>query len=178
MTSSSAKQTPMIALFMSIFIIASYFDSRCRGDAKLVTSRAAPGRIISPMSEQKRRFFEANSATPTFIGAESVFVGNIRGAGHFVVCGEVHGDGDLEGGLNLSATGSWYGFIQAQQAIIAGKITGGVNVRDKLEIGYTAVIRGKVSARTIAIAKGAIVDGEIEVPSGAPVLQFEEKREA
>jgi cytoskeletal protein CcmA (bactofilin family) len=47
-----------------------------------------------------------------------------------------------------------------------------------LEIGYTAVIRGKVSARTIAIAKGAIVDGEIEVTSGAPVLQFEEKRES
>lgn len=130
------------------------------------------------MSEQKRRFFESTSAaTPTFIGAETVFVGNIRGAGHFVVSGEVHGDGDLQGGLNLSVTGSWHGFIQAQQAIVAGKITGGLNVRDKLEIGYTAVIRGKVSARTIAIAKGAIVDGEIEVTSGAPVLQFEEKRE-
>ena len=51
------------------------------------------------MSEQKRRFLEGNSATPTFIGAESVFVGNIRGAGHFVVSGEVHGDGELQGAL-------------------------------------------------------------------------------
>src|ERR1700722_5363403 len=129
------------------------------------------------MSEQKRRFFENDSVTPTFIGAESVFVGNIRGTGHFVVSGEVHGDGELKGGLHLSATGSWYGFVQAQQAIVAGKITGGLSVKDKLEIGYSAVIRGKVSARTIAIAKGAIVDGEIEVPSGAPVLEFEEKRQ-
>jgi cytoskeletal protein CcmA (bactofilin family) len=88
----------------------------------------------------------------------------------------VHGDGELQGGLNLSASGSWNGFIQAEQAIVAGKITGGLNVRDKLEIGYTAVIRGRVSARTIAIAKGAIVDGEIEVTSDAPLLQFEEKR--
>jgi hypothetical protein len=39
------------------------------------------------------------------------------------------------------------------------------------------VIRGKVSARTIAIAKGAIVDGEIEVTSGEPLLEFEEKRD-
>src|SRR6202048_5195513 len=138
MPSSSAKQTPMTALFMSIFITTSYFDSRCRGDAKLVTSLPAPDRIISPMSEQKRRFFEANSATPTFIGAESVFVGNIRGAGHFVVSGEVHGDGDLQGGLNLSATGSWYGFITAPQAIIAGKMTGGLNARDKLELRSSA----------------------------------------
>ena len=39
------------------------------------------------------------------------------------------------------------------------------------------MIRGKVSARTVAIAKGAIVDGEIEVTSDSPVLQFEEKRD-
>jgi cytoskeletal protein CcmA (bactofilin family) len=129
------------------------------------------------MSAQKRRFLEGASVTPTVIGADSVVVGNIRGAGHFVVSGEVHGDGDLEGGLNLSASGSWHGFVQAQQAIVAGKIIGGLNVKDKLEIGYTAVIRGKVSARTIAIAKGAIVDGEIEVTSGSPMKQFEEKRD-
>jgi cytoskeletal protein CcmA (bactofilin family) len=129
------------------------------------------------MSAQKRRFLEINSASPTFIGAHSVFVGNIRGAGQFVVSGEVHGDGELEGDLNLSASGSWNGYIRAQQAIIAGKITGGLTVEDKLEIGYSAVIRGKVSARTIAIAKGAIIDGEIEVTSNTPVVEFEEKRE-
>jgi cytoskeletal protein CcmA (bactofilin family) len=129
------------------------------------------------MTEPKRRFLDTSSATPTFIGAETVFIGNIRGAGQFVVSGEVHGDGELAGGLNLSASGTWNGFIQAQQAIVAGKITGGLSVRDKLEIGYTAVIRGKVSARTVAIAKGAIVDGEIEVTSNVPVVQFEEKRD-
>jgi cytoskeletal protein CcmA (bactofilin family) len=38
------------------------------------------------------------------------------------------------------------------------------------------VIRGRVSARTIAIARGAIVDGEIEVTSGEPIVEFEERR--
>jgi cytoskeletal protein CcmA (bactofilin family) len=128
------------------------------------------------MNEPKRRFFELNSVTPTVIGAESVVVGNIRGAGQFVVAGEVHGDGELDGGLNLAVTGVWNGYIQAHQAIVAGKITGGLAVRDRLEIGYTAVIRGTVSARTIAIAKGAIVDGDIEVTSGEPMQEFEEKR--
>jgi cytoskeletal protein CcmA (bactofilin family) len=130
------------------------------------------------MTEEKRRFLDFGAATPTFIGAQSVFIGNIRGTGQFVVSGEVHGDGELEGALNLSSTGSWHGNIQAEQAIVAGKIMGGLSVRDKLEIGYTAVIRGKVSARTVAIAKGAIVDGEIEVTSDAPVVQFEEKRDS
>jgi cytoskeletal protein CcmA (bactofilin family) len=128
------------------------------------------------MSVPKRRFFDLGSTIPTVIGAESVVVGDIRGTGDFVVSGEVNGDGILKGGLHLSASGVWNGYIQAQQAIVAGKITGGLEVRDKLEIGYTAVIRGRVSARTIAIARGAIVDGEIEVTSDLPMLQFEEKR--
>src|SRR5579864_7279374 len=129
------------------------------------------------MTQQKRRFLDGNSASPTFIGANSVFVGDIRGSGQFGVSGEVHGDGELEGALNLSASGSWHGQVRAHQAIVAGTILGGLIVTGKLEIGYTAVIRGKVSARTVAIAKGAIVDGEIEVTSDAPVMQFEEKRE-
>ena len=128
------------------------------------------------MPETKRRFFERITTTPTFIGEDSVVVGNVRGAGPFVVSGAVHGDGDIDGGLNLSATGQWHGEIHAEQAIIAGRIEGGLTVRDKLEIGYTAVIRGRVSARTIAIAEGAIVEGEIEVTSDAPLHRFEEKR--
>ncbi len=133
------------------------------------------------MSEQKRRFLERTlhaSATPTFIGGESVIVGSIRGHGQFIVCGEIHGDGDLEGGLNLLAGARWHGNIRAHQAVVAGSIIGDLTVQDKLEIGYTAVIRGRVSARTIAIAKGAIVEGEIEITSSTPLVRFDEKRES
>jgi cytoskeletal protein CcmA (bactofilin family) len=128
------------------------------------------------MSEPKRRFFDFHSAAPTVIGAGSVVIGDLRGDGEYVISGEVCGDGELGGGLNLAATGVWNGHINALEAVVAGKITGGLAVKGKLEIGYTAVIRGSVSARTIAIAKGAIVDGDIVVTSGEPVVQFEEKR--
>ena len=136
------------------------------------------------MSETKRRFLDPASLSaplrgspiPTVIGADTVFMGNLRGKGQFVVSGEVHGDAELEGPFHLSVSGRWYGSIQAQQATVAGKIEGALIVADKLEIGYTAEIRGRVSARTIAIAKGAIVDGEIEVTSDAAIVRFEEKR--
>jgi cytoskeletal protein CcmA (bactofilin family) len=130
------------------------------------------------MKEPKRRFFDFDLGlpTPTVIGLESVVVGDIRGTGQFVVSGEVHGDAEIAGSLNLAVTGVWNGNIQAERAVIAGKITGGLTVQGKLEIGFTAVIRGKVSARTIAIAKGAIIDGDIEVTSDTPMLEFEEKR--
>ena len=133
------------------------------------------------MAEQKRRFLERTlqaSATATFIAADSVFVGNLRGRGQFVVFGEVQGDGDLDGGLHLSAKGRWVGNIRAHEAIVAGTILGSLEVTGKLEIGCGAVIRGSVSARTIAIAKGAIIDGGIEVTSGTAIVQFEERRES
>jgi cytoskeletal protein CcmA (bactofilin family) len=112
----------------------------------------------------------------TVIAAATAIVGNVRGNGQFVVFGEVHGDGELEGDLHLALSASWYGDIRAHRAVIAGKIEGGLIVMDKLEIGPRAVIRGRVSARTIAIAKGAVVEGELEVTSGTPVVRFEERR--
>jgi cytoskeletal protein CcmA (bactofilin family) len=130
------------------------------------------------MREQKRRFFDVDPGlpTPTVIGADSVVVGDIRGTGQFVVYGEVHGDGEIAGSLNLAVTGVWNGYIRAERAIVAGKVSGGLTVQGKLQIGRTAVIRGKVSAGMIAIAKGAILDGDLEVTSEAPLQEFEEKR--
>lgn len=130
------------------------------------------------MNDRKRRFLERNGASPTFIGADTVVVGTVRGSGQFVVSGEVQGNGDVNGALNLSVTGRWQGDITATHAIIAGTVTGSLTVSEKLEIGHTAIIRGRVSARSIAIARGAIIDGEIEVTSGKSVVEFEEKREA
>jgi cytoskeletal protein CcmA (bactofilin family) len=123
-----------------------------------------------------RRFLDRTSASPTMIGVGSVFVGNLSGTGPFVVAGEVHGDGELMGDLNVAPGGGWMGNIRTRSALIAGRITGSLHVLEKLEIGHSAVIRGSVSARQIAIAKGAVVHGDIEVTSGDPVILFEEKR--
>ena len=49
-------------------------------------------------------------------------------------------------------------------------------VADRLEVGSAAVIRGQVSAKSLAIARGAVIEGDIMVTSGEPIVQFEEKR--
>lgn len=132
------------------------------------------------MSEQKRRFLERTlqtSATATFIAADSVFVGNLRGRGQFVVFGEVQGDGDLDGALNIAVKGRWLGNVRAGDALVAGSLWGDLTVTGRLEIGRSAIICGSVSAGSIAIAKGASVTGQIEVTSGAQIIEFDEKRE-
>ena len=91
--------------------------------------------------------------------------------------GSVRGDGRIGGALRMSAQSAWTGEVHAQHGIIAGTVTGKLVIADKLEIGATAVIRADVVARSIAVAKGAVIEGQVTITSGEAVVEFEEKRQ-
>ncbi|HVC01389.1 MAG TPA: polymer-forming cytoskeletal protein [Steroidobacteraceae bacterium] len=129
-----------------------------------------------PPATKTRRFLDRSPTATTVIGAGSQIVGNLRGNGSFIIAGEIRGDGDLEGHLNLTVSGAWHGQIRARAAIVCGKIVGGLRVDEKLEIGRTAEIRGSVSAGSVSIANGAIIDGDIGVTSDGGIVEFEERR--
>ncbi len=124
----------------------------------------------------KRRFADGATAPTTVIGAGSVVDGDLRGAGSFAVAGEVHGDGELGGFLSLAPGAVWRGRVHAAAALVAGRIEGSLRVDGKLELLVSAVIHGSVSAERIAIARGAVVDGEVSVRGD--IVEFEEKRGA
>ena len=125
----------------------------------------------------KRRLLDQLGGSPTFVAEGCQLTGDVETPGPLVVCGSVRGDGQIAGMLNMAAKSEWHGEIRAQRAVIAGTVVGTLSIEDKLEIGASAVVRARVSARTIAIAKGAVVDGEVTVTSGQPVVSFQEKRE-
>jgi cytoskeletal protein CcmA (bactofilin family) len=124
----------------------------------------------------RRRATDRPSGSPTLVGLGSTFVGNLECGGDLVVGGRMRGEGLVRGALTLSEGSRWEGDIHAANAVIAGEIDGSVSVSEKLEIRKTARIRGSVRARTIAVAQGAVIDGDMAVTSGAPVVHFEEKR--
>lgn len=124
----------------------------------------------------KRRLIDQIGDSPTFVAEGSRITGDLETAGPLVVCGAVAGDGRVTGALHMAVTAQWHGEIHAQAAVVAGRITGRLVVADKLEVAATAVIRADIVARTIAIAKGAVIEGAVTVTSGQPVVQFEEKR--
>lgn len=124
---------------------------------------------------QKRRLIDSIGDSPTFVAEGVRLTGDLETPGPLVICGAVRGDGRVGGTLRMSVTGQWEGEIHATAAVIAGRITGRLVVEHKLEIGATAVIRADISAQSIAVAKGAIIDGAVTVTSGQ-VVEFEEKR--
>jgi len=129
------------------------------------------------MSEKpKRRLLDQIGDAPTFVATLCRLTGDVETPGAVVVCGTVRGDGKIGGALSMATGSVWEGEVHARQAVIAGSISGKLIVAEKLEIGASAVIRAAVVARSIALAKGAIIDGAVQVTSGEPIVKFEEKR--
>ena len=93
-----------------------------------------------------------------------------------MLAGHVIGDGRIEGELIIGAAAHWEGNVYAERAIVSGRITGSIVVGGKIEISRSAVIKGRVSARSIAMARGATVEGEVAVTGTEPIVEFEERR--
>jgi len=114
------------------------------------------------MSEiPKRRLIDQIGDAPTFVAEGSRLTGDLETPGPLVMCGVVRGDGRIGGALRMSVTAEWHGEIHALAAVIAGRISGRLVVENKLEVGATAVIQADIVARSIAVAKGAIIDGVV-----------------
>lgn len=124
----------------------------------------------------RRRLADRVSSSPTFVGSGSRFTGDLECDSDLVVSGAVVGDGAVRGSLTLSDGGRWEGEIRAGNAVIAGSVEGSVSITEKLELRATARIKGSLKARSIAVAKGAIIEGDMAVTGGNPVVHFEEKR--
>jgi len=124
----------------------------------------------------KRRLIDQLGDSPTFVSEGSVLTGDLETPGPLIVCGSVRGDGRVGGPLRMAVTAQWEGEIHARAAVVAGKITGKLVVEDKLEVASTAVLHADIVARSIAVARGAVIDGAVTVTSGQPIVEFEEKR--
>jgi cytoskeletal protein CcmA (bactofilin family) len=124
----------------------------------------------------RRRFFDRLSGTPSLLSTGSSLNGDVETTGPLMVGGHIKGDGRIGGELSIGPQAHWEGNVYAHRAVVAGKITGSIVVSEKIEIAATAVIRGRVSACTIAMARGATIEGEVAVTGTEPIVEFEERR--
>jgi cytoskeletal protein CcmA (bactofilin family) len=128
------------------------------------------------MNLLKRRILDSGDGPTTFVAASTKIVGTISGSGPYVICGTVEGDCDIEGPLTLAVGGSWHGTLRATDIVVAGTVQGDVIAAGRVEIAGTARVAGSLSGHSIAVAEGAVIEGEITVTNGTPPIKFEEKR--
>jgi cytoskeletal protein CcmA (bactofilin family) len=129
------------------------------------------------MGRFKRRIQDSSAGPTTFIAPSTKIVGTLSGQGMYVFCGTVEGDCDIDGPLTLAEGGRWKGTMRANDIIIAGEVEGDVIARERVEISGTARVSGSLSGHSIAVAEGAVIEGEIRVTSGDSPVKFQEKRQ-
>jgi cytoskeletal protein CcmA (bactofilin family) len=128
------------------------------------------------MKTFRRRIRDSADGPRTYIAEGSKLRGEVTGRGAFVFCGEVEGDCNIEGLITLTAGSRWTGTLKGTDVIIAGSVDGDIIAAQRVEVGGTARIRGSLSGHSIAVAEGAVIEGELRVTSGDEATRFEEKR--
>lgn len=124
----------------------------------------------------RRRISDSSDGPTTYIAKGTKITGKLVGNGPYVFCGEMEGDCDISGTATLAEGGLWTGTLKAKDVVIAGTVDGDVVATNRVEIAGSARIAGSLSGLSIAVAEGAIIEGEIKVTSGETPTLFEEKR--
>jgi cytoskeletal protein CcmA (bactofilin family) len=131
----------------------------------------------STMARFTRRISDSSGGPTTYIAPTTRIVGTITGEGAYVFCGNVDGDCDIDGPVTLAEGGRWKGTMKGTDVIVSGRVDGDVIARQRVEISGSARVSGSLSGHSIAVAEGAIIEGEIKVSSGDHPSTFEEKRQ-
>jgi cytoskeletal protein CcmA (bactofilin family) len=124
----------------------------------------------------QRRMHDAVTGTPSLLASGVRLIGDIETPGALIMSGHVQGNGRIAGELTVLADSQWEGDIVARSAVVAGRVLGNLVIIDKIEIAASAVIRGRLTARRIAMARGATIEGELTITGNEPILEYEEKR--
>jgi cytoskeletal protein CcmA (bactofilin family) len=126
--------------------------------------------------KRDRRILDRPTGVLSLLASGSRVTGDIETPGALMIGCHVRGDGNIGGELQISAEAHWEGDVHALSAVVAGRVTGSILVRRKIEIAASAVIHGSVTAGSIAMARGATIDGEVTITGDQPMVEFEEKR--
>ncbi len=124
----------------------------------------------------KRRIADSGTGPTTYVAPGTTITGTVTGQGRYVFCGTVDGDCDIDGPVTLAESAVWRGTLRATDVIVAGEVEGEVIAKERLEIGGSARVRGRLSGHSIAVASGAVIDGDLKVASGGTPTTFDEKR--
>ena len=127
-------------------------------------------------SDNKRRIRDKGSRQATVVGNGSVIRGDLGGKDDYIVFGRVEGNADIEGAVMVEACAQWDGDISATHIVIAGRVQGDVRASEGLELAATARVTGNITGGRVAIAEGAVLDGEISMRTSNKIARFKEKR--
>ena len=91
----------------------------------------------------------------SFLDGGTSFEGKISFTGIVRIDGHFHGDARADGTLVVGEGGSAHAELRVGSLVVHGRVEGEVTARDRVEVGPTGVLAGKVQTPRLAVAEGA-----------------------
>lgn len=110
-------------------------------------------------------FGKGNGAQITYLGKGICIIGDVYGTDTLVCEGEIRGKVEVDGLVQISPVGKVQGSLRAREAQIAGVVQGDIATRERLKLQATCRVQGDVVAPKLVIERGALLDGQVRMPT-------------
>ena len=101
----------------------------------------------------------------TYFGKNLKIKGNVSGNGDIIILGELEGEFNLKGALQVAEPASVTGEVKANNITVKGSVEGTITAVEKIHLDPTAKIKGHINSPKISVLDGALFDGEITMSS-------------
>lgn len=106
----------------------------------------------------------------TIVGRGATFEGNAHIQGEMLIEGTLHGDVVCSDTLTVGRDGSVIANPRARDMVIAGTVTGDIDVENQVTVRSTARLQGKLKATALVVEKGAALRADCDI--GEDCLSF------
>jgi cytoskeletal protein CcmA (bactofilin family) len=89
--------------------------------------------------------------------------GDLKCSGEMTFDGKIDGDIHADGALTLGDTSGVNGNVNAQSAVVRGKVNGNIVAREKLEMKAKSELFGDIRAAKLTIEEGVVFVGKAEI---------------
>ncbi|UCE24372.1 MAG: polymer-forming cytoskeletal protein [Candidatus Zixiibacteriota bacterium] len=121
---------------------------------------------------KKNNHNEVDGLMNTIIGKDTVINGTLDVKGALRVDGTVKGKIICSDCVTVGATGIVEAEIEANTAIIAGRMMGNVSTSEKIELQAKCEMEGDLKTKSLIIEQGAVFCGACNMKEGKSTLGF------
>lgn len=104
----------------------------------------------------------------TIVGAGARLEGNVVSAGSLRIDGQVKGQINAEGDVELSPQSQVEADIRAQNVSVAGTFKGNLIVKGKAHLARGGRIEGNITSKTLVVEEGGMFHGQSVMDGAAP----------
>ncbi len=103
----------------------------------------------------------------TLIGPSTAIKGSLTSSGALRIDGQFEGEVTTTADIIVGESGRVNATLGARNAIVAGTVTGNMDIGDKLEMLPTAKVVGDLKVGSLIIGEGAVFKGNCEMRQSA-----------